>query len=802
MGKGRINLKAAKKAKRSPSAKRKSKKNEASGSRQYEMAGIAIFVVGIFWCISLMGQDMGALGDLMADTAHFLFGMTAIIPGAFLLYLGGWYIYKGEGFSMTKKKWLVLLLYLFVMGWIHHFYVPMGREMDADGILTCGGILGGAFIWGLHILCGSIGTTIVLAALTGLAVLVLTHWSLSSGVQRIGEKAGTQARRAQHVLTERKTEWQERRRIEREEAAAADNAPRDFLYKKKEMQEKIPAEIPAVTEEIAEAAEEPVFAEEPEEIPFSEEESEEILPEPEQETEIESESTPEEPESVPEESSGPAVLPAPEPAAIEEEKADASEYHFPPLTLLHGGKAAAGSLLQSAREQSAILEATLRSFGVEARITDVSVGPTVTRYELEPATGVKVSRITNLQNDIALQLAATHIRIEAPIPGKSAVGIEVPNAKVSEVPLRDVLESDIFKNKKGGVPVALGKDITGKTVVMDLAKMPHLLIAGSTGSGKSVCINTIIASILYHALPEEVKLILIDPKVVELSVYNGIPHLFIPVVTDSRKAAGALQWAVKEMEERYKKFAGSQVREIGGYNRAHPEEPMPFIVIVIDELADLLMTSKDSVVSAICRLAQKARAAGIHLVLATQRPSKEVLSGVIKANVPSRIAFAVSSQIDSRVILDMGGAEELIGKGDMLYSPIGSPNPTRVQGAFISDEEVESVVEYIKAERAEVPVEYAKIDLTAEEKPEAVEEKEEADELLRDAAEWMLDRKNERKASVSGLQRRFGIGYTRAGRLMDSLEQMGIVGPSEGAKPREVLMTWEQAEEKFFGGNA
>lgn len=801
MGKGRIDLKAAKKVKRSPSAKRRSKKNEVSGSRQYEMAGIAIFVVGIFWCISLMGQDMGALGDLMADTAHFLFGMTAILPGAFLLYLGGWYIYKGEGFSMTKRKWLVLLLYLFAMGWIHHFYIPMGREMDAEGILACGGILGGAFIWGMHVLCGGIGTTIVLAALTGLALLVLTHWSLSSGVQRIGEKAGTQARRAQHVLTEKKTEWQERRRIEREEAAQADeNVPHDFLYKKKEKPEEIPAAVSVGPAEKAEAAEEPVFAEEPEEIPLPEEE---IIPPPEEEFE-EPAPEPEEIEEPEEESEPePEPEPAPEPvaAATEEPKADVSEYHFPPLELLHGGKAAAGSLLQSAREQSAILEATLKSFGVEARITDVSVGPTVTRYELEPATGVKVSRITNLQNDIALQLAATHIRIEAPIPGKSAVGIEVPNAKVSEVPLRDVLESDIFKNKKGGVPVALGKDITGKTVVMDLAKMPHLLIAGSTGSGKSVCINTIIASILYHALPEEVKLILIDPKVVELSVYNGIPHLFIPVVTDSRKAAGALQWAVKEMEERYKKFAGSQVREIGGYNRAHPEDHMPFIVIVIDELADLLMTSKDSVVSAICRLAQKARAAGIHLVLATQRPSKEVLSGVIKANVPSRIAFAVSSQIDSRVILDMGGAEELIGKGDMLYSPIGSPNPTRVQGAFISDEEVESVVEYIKAERAEIPVEYAKIDLTAEEKPAVEEEKEEADELLREAAEWMLDRKNERKASVSGLQRRFGIGYTRAGRLMDSLEQMGIVGPSEGAKPREVLMTWEQAEEKFFGGN-
>lgn len=304
----------------------------------------------------------------------------------------------------------------------------------------------------------------------------------------------------------------------------------------------------------------------------------------------------------------------------------------------------------------------------------------MTRYELEPAPGVKVSRITNLQDDIALQLAATHIRIEAPIPGKSAVGIEVPNEKTAEVALRDVLDDSSFKNRKGGVPVALGKDITGRPVVTDLTKMPHLLIAGSTGSGKSVCINTIIMSILFHQQPDDVKLILIDPKVVELSVYNGIPHLRIPVVTEAKKAAGALQWAVREMESRYQQFSYAHVRDIGGYNKLNPEQRLPFIVIIIDELADLMMAASDSVEDAICRLAQKARAAGIHLVLATQRPSVDVITGVIKANIPSRISFAVSSQVDSRTILDMAGAEKLIGKGDMLFNPMGAANPVRVQG--------------------------------------------------------------------------------------------------------------------------
>ena len=476
-----------------------------------------------------------------------------------------------------------------------------------------------------------------------------------------------------------------------------------------------------------------------------------------------------------------------------------STYKFPPLTLLKPGGRQSASLSREAEEKKKILESTLHNFGVAARVINTSVGPTVTRFELEPAPGVKVKKIENLADDIALQLAATHIRIEAPIPGKSAVGIEVPNGKTTMVALRDVLDSDEFRNAHGNVNVALGKDITGKTIVADLTRMPHLLIAGSTGSGKSVCINTIIMSILYHYRPEEVKMLLIDPKVVELSVYNAVPHLRSPVVTEPKKAAGALQWAVKEMEHRYKLFSASAVRDIRGYNRLNPKEKMPYLIIIIDELADLMMVAADSVEQAICRLAQKARAAGIHLVLATQRPSVDVITGLIKANIPSRISFAVSSQIDSRTILDKAGAENLLGKGDMLFDPIGAQNPVRVQGAFVSDSEVESVTSYIHNETAvkEMLSSEEPLVFTAPDEAEKAAVEEEQDELFPEAVEWILDTG---RASVSMLQRRFRIGYTRAGRLMDTMEEMGIVGPANGAKPREILMNKEQAD-KLLSGN-
>ena len=467
-------------------------------------------------------------------------------------------------------------------------------------------------------------------------------------------------------------------------------------------------------------------------------------------------------------------------------------YRLPPVSMLKPGPQHTIGLSDEVRENARILQETLQSFNIDAKILNASQGPSITRYELEPAAGVKVSKIVHLADDIALKLAATDIRIEAPIPGKAAVGIEVPNKKLTGVNLRDVIDTDTFRKAAGGVPVCLGKDIAGNPIVADLTKMPHLLVAGSTGSGKSVCINTFIASILFKQRPEDVKLILIDPKVVELSNYNGIPHLLTPVVTDPKKAASVLRWAVREMDDRYKRFAITHTRDISRYNELHPEDTMPFIVIIIDELADLMMMASDDVEKSIIRLGQKARACGMHLVLATQRPSVDVLTGLIKANVPSRIAFAVSSQVDSRTILDMAGAEKLIGKGDMLFYPLGASKPLRVQGAFISDSEIDEMVEFIKAQGG--PNYDEAVQKAQSENPEDSVDFFE-DDLMRQAIDMVLETG---QASTSMLQRRFRVGYTRAARMIDMMEAMHIVGPNNGSKPREILMTADEVQQKYL----
>ena len=508
----------------------------------------------------------------------------------------------------------------------------------------------------------------------------------------------------------------------------------------------------------------------------------------------------------------PADVPAPEPVKTEtttgpeaqketaQQPAAPAEpaekpYVFPPISLLGrdpGNSSGSGILEQQKNGRK--LEMTLKSFGVEARVINVSAGPTVTRYEVSPSQGVKVSKIVNLADDIALNLAASGIRIEAPIPGKAAVGIEVPNKETKSVYLRTVLESDAFRKHPSKLAFALGEDITGNPIVTDIAKMPHLLIAGATGSGKSVCINTLITSILYKADPKEVKLLLVDPKVVELSVYNGIPHLLIPVVTDPKKASAALNWAVREMLERYNAACG--VRDIKGFNamkeeKGEPEAKMPQIVIIIDELADLMMAAPGEVEDSICRLAQMARAAGMHLIIATQRPSVDVITGVIKANIPSRLAFAVSSGIDSRTILDMVGAEKLLGKGDMLFYPSGQAKPSRIQGAFVTDKEVEQIVDFLRKSSRPGYTQKMVDQITAVAKT-ASGPSEETDEFFEQAVDLILEKE---KASVSMLQRQFRIGYNRAARLMDELERRGLVGPEEGSKPRKVLITRAQWEE-------
>ena len=480
-------------------------------------------------------------------------------------------------------------------------------------------------------------------------------------------------------------------------------------------------------------------------------------------------------------------------------------YEYPPIELLSKQtkrtiKGGAKALTDTATR----LQKTLYSFGVSAKVENVSVGPAITRYELKPAEGVRVSKIANLADDIALNLAAETIRIEAPIPGKRAVGIEVPNKEKEAVHLREVLDSQEFVENKSKLTVALGKDVAGNIQLADIGKMPHVLIAGSTGSGKSVCINTIITSIIYNAKPSEVKFVMVDPKVVELSVYNGIPHLLIPVVTDPKKAAGALAWAVQEMDERYNKFASKGVRDLKGYNKAIEKEneagKLPQIVIIIDELADLMMVAKNDVEDAICRLAQKARAAGMHLVIATQRPSVDVITGLIKANVPSRIAFAVSSQVDSRTILDSVGAEKLLGKGDMLFFPSGAPKPSRVQGAFVSDDEVEKIVDFIKsngtANYSEDILETIENGNKTDKELAQEKDDDDTDPLLMEAIQTVVET---RQASTSFIQRRFKVGYARAGRIIDQMEERGVISGYQGSKPREVLMSLEKLNELKMG---
>lgn len=516
-------------------------------------------------------------------------------------------------------------------------------------------------------------------------------------------------------------------------------------------------------------------------------------------------------ETAPAETAAPAA-PASEPVS----QPPARPYQIPSIDFLQNGVSRAGdpAVDQEMKEKAGILVETLKSFGVTVRITGIFRGPSVTRYEIQPAAGIKVSKITGLADDIALSLAAQGVRIEAPIPGKPAIGIEVPNSHKDTVSLREILESDSFRSSRSKLAFAVGRDVAGNAVVGDIARLPHMIIAGATGSGKSVCTNSIIMSILYHATPEEVKLILIDPKIVEFTVYEGIPHLLIPVVTDPKKAAGALNWAVQEMQRRYNLFAENSVRDLGDYNAAAAQpgsglEPMPQIVVIIDELADLMMTTSKEVEDSICRLAQKARAAGMHLIIATQRPTTDIITGLIKANIPSRIALSVMSQVDSRTILDTGGAEKLLGHGDMLYLPNGKIKPVRVQGCFTSTKEIEKVVDFIKSQtqseysdeimeqvEQSIPVTKAEAkELRAAEKAAAVNEPEPGsdEDVLERAIEVVVEAG---QASTSSLQRRLKLGYARAARMMDELEQMGVIGPYEGAKPRKVLMTKEQLAER------
>ena len=679
-----------------------------------------------------------------------------------------------------------------------------------------GGSLGKSIAKILTPTIGTAGTYVVIIIFMIICCVIITGKSLLQGVKTQSGKAYDKAkednaRRRKEAELRRKEREQEKKKttgnFEKEKKKRTDTHAVGVSFATT-----LTGKSPDMKEIAPEPAEEPVS--EPEESPSFVINRAEPVPDVE-----EAESFAEEPyEPVRESKKKSGAMAAAEmervAAAVAADEAKPKKaYHFPPMNLLKRGNKTSGESDAHLRETAMKLQQILQNFGVSVTVTNVSCGPAVTRYELQPEMGVKVSKIVGLTDDIKLNLAAADIRIEAPIPGKAAVGIEVPNKENSAVMLRDLLETAEFKNSQSKISFAAGKDIAGKVVVADIAKMPHLLIAGATGSGKSVCINTLIMSILYKASPEEVKLIMIDPKVVELSVYNGIPHLMIPVVTDPKKAAGALNWAVAEMMRRYQAFAEQNVRDMKGYNEKAASSPaidgeelkmMPQIVIIVDELADLMMVAPGDVEEAICRLAQLARAAGIHLVVATQRPSVNVITGLIKANMPSRIAFSVSSGVDSRTIIDMNGAEKLLGKGDMLFYPSGYQKPARVQGAFVTDKEVQSVVEYLKNHNGDADYDNEIVqhvntsEIGTGQGLGAGSEENERDMYFTEAGRLIIDKD---KASIGMLQRTFKIGFNRAARIMDQLCEAGVVGGEEGTKPRKVLMSKEEFEQ-YMGENS
>ncbi|CUH96156.1 DNA translocase FtsK [Propionispora sp. 2/2-37] len=719
--------------------------SELTPETKYELLGIILFTAGVLAFLSLLGLHTGPIGLFTAKLQRYVCGIGAPLVPVVVMAIGLRYIWTRLPIVYSLKFWGLFLLYILLLAIFHHFKIPAGEEILPGSLIPGGGIIGGMLLFFLRKLFGVDGSLVVLISLTVCAVIGTTTWSIHRTLFLARQKASEGLESAREAIASARDTLVEKTLWEEPEDSGPMFRPRSFYNQEKDKRyvaDKTPDELPERKPQSAELNETPA------EVDLN----------------------------------GNA-------------KEDAS-YVLPPLSILK--KIAKNKQPRASREieeNAQILIGTLASFGVNAKIINTCQGPAVTRYELEPAPGVKVSKIVGLADDIALKLAATGVRIEAPIPGKAAIGIEVPNKDIAGVHLREVLESEVIKKTVSKLTVALGKDIAGQPIWADLAKMPHLLVAGATGSGKSVCINTLITSILFRAKPTEAKFILIDPKVVELSNYNGIPHLMTPVVTNAKKAASSLNWAVQEMERRYAVFATAGVRDISRYNETIEGEGLPLIVIIIDELADLMMAAPVDVEDAICRLAQKARAAGIHLVLATQRPSVDVITGTIKANVPSRISFAVSSQIDSRTILDMAGAEKLLGKGDMLFYPVGAPKPLRVQGAFISDDEVENLVNYIKHQ---AEPEYTEGITTCESQNQPQENKETEsyeDELLQEAVRMVLETG---QASVSMLQRKFRIGYTRAARLIDTMEEMHIVGPNMGSKAREILMTSDQIFARYF----
>lgn len=825
---------AAKKGKTTKKAGTKGKKAQNSYSFRDEIIILLTLAVAILLILSNFGLG-GFLGNAVSAFLFGIFGLPAYIMPV-LLFLGTAFVFSNRGNSFAYIKLGAGVGFSFMLcTFLQLLTVPFEKEQTIISFYRYaakekkgGGLLGGIFTKLLCPAVGVAGTYVIVIILMIIFLVLITEKSFLRGLKKGSAKVYTSAKEDVRKIRTQASAKKEAR-AEKEETKAIKEAQKAAKREvKKAAKAKADQHISGVTfDTTLTQPKEDLKELKPEEVPFEEQPLDFVInrAEPTLKQEVLEEVAPAGDPFTLDPATEKKNTRAKKKKSSEEETQKATEevererketehqpklnYQRPPLSLLKRGKAGGGDSDAHLRETANKLQQTLYNFGVRVTVTNVSCGPSVTRYELQPEQGVKVSKIVGLADDIKLNLAAADIRIEAPIPGKAAVGIEVPNKETSPVMLRDLLETEEFQKSTSKIAFAAGRDIAGKVVVADIMKMPHLLIAGATGSGKSVCINTLIMSILYKADPDEVKLIMIDPKVVELSVYNGIPHLMIPVVTDPKKASGALNWAVVEMDKRYRLFAEYNVRDLRGYNEKVSEvekqiengekpEKMPQIVIIVDELADLMMVAPGEIEEAICRLAQLARAAGIHLVLATQRPSVNVITGLIKANMPSRIAFSVSSGVDSRTIIDMNGAEKLLGKGDMLFYPSGYQKPARVQGAFVSDKEVQNVVEYLVTkngnavynEEVENHVNSAQTGMASA--AGAGGGADERDVYFVDAGRFIIEKD---KASIGMLQRVFKIGFNRAARIMDQLFEAGVVGEEEGTKPRKVLMSMEEFEQ-------
>lgn len=755
------------------------KRNSEIGSGQ-EIMGLFLIVIGIVFFICLYSQRMGIVGSLIYKLFSVLSGSANFLIPLLLIFWGILFNIQATKIHMSRYISFSLVILLCIL-----VFLDGSKEMDMTlieriiksteymDITRSGGIIGAIFGFFSYKLLGSLGTYIILS----LVIIASIYFMIRPNIEHI-------------IMTfEDLGEYFEDKKLAREEKRYEKKLKLEEKEKKKELKESKKKEIKKVEEK---------------ELDNSEDLSESLV--------IKNYSE----DSIPEnkdfedvahtddiEFTNDATIETQDDEEevidtikddIENKKEEEFIYTYPDTALLDRIPSKGNFSKDEVLEKGKIIENTMKNFGIDSKVVAINRGPVITSYELKPAPGIKLSRIVGLSDNIAMALASSDLRIEAPIPGKTVVGIEVPNKDKDSVALKELIESQEFKNSKSDIPLTLGKDVEGNILISGMEDMPHLLIAGATGSGKSVCINSIITSVIYKSSPKDVKLMLIDPKVVELSVYNGIPHLLIDVVTNPKKAAFALNWAVDEMEKRYEAFAENHVRDLKGYNKkmmaeGKEDEKLPKILIIVDELADLMMVASKEIEEYIARLAQKARAAGMHLILATQRPSVDVITGTIKANVPSRIAFAVASSVDSRTILDMGGAEKLLGKGDMLFYPSKYPKPKRIQGAFISDGEVERLVDFVKSNNEIKNTVESKIEQAIEDKKVNIDN--EKDPLFKEAVELVV---NDEQASISYIQRKLKVGYSRAGRIVDQMEEMGIIGPHEGSKPRKLLKTKEELD--------